>query len=135
MKILEEVSSCIGVLIFLTYAYTSTTSLRADMNIGNQVGKGAFAEVLIVLGVKDDSRKRLEALSPSPHGSEKRILSNVTANSSNSLLEDDDSSNLVIKRVRDDLDEEEKISSTVDLLIESEFLAHLSHPHIVKLIW
>ena len=100
------------------------------MSIGNQVGKGAFSEVLIVLGAKDS--KQLEALSPSQ---DNRTISNVTADSSKSLLDDEDSSTLVIKRVRGDLDEEGKISSTVDLLIESEFLSHLSHPNIVKLIW
>lgn len=103
------------------------------MSIGNQVGKGAFSEVLVVLGAKDS--KQLEALSPSQDA---RTISNVTAgtaDSSKSLLEDEDSSTLVIKRVRGDLDEEGKISSTVDLLIESEFLSHLSHPNIVKLIW
>lgn len=100
------------------------------MSIGNQVGKGAFSEVLIVLGAKDS--KQLEALSPSQDA---RTISNVTADSGKTLLEDEDSSTLVIKRVRGDLDEEGKISSTVDLLIESEFLSHLSHPNIVKLIW
>lgn len=111
---------------FIFYAYTP---LRADI-IGNQVGKGAFSEVLIVRGAKNS--KQLEALSPSL---DNRTISNVTADSSKSLPEDEDSSTLVIKRVRGDLDEEGKISSTVDLLIESEFLSHLSHPNIVKLIW
>ncbi|GFH47307.1 hypothetical protein CTEN210_03782 [Chaetoceros tenuissimus] len=93
----------------------STAVSREDMTIRAQVGKGAFAEVLAFV-VKD---------SPT----------NATADSTTGYsLADKESSTLVIKTVRGDLDEQEKISSTVDLLIESEFLAHLSHPHIVKLI-
>jgi serine/threonine protein kinase len=47
--------------------------------------------------------------------------------------DDDDGYKYAVKRLRNDLRGESKLSGVVDLTIEAQFLSRLSHPHIVTL--
>ena len=94
-----------------------------EITLGLLVGQGGFSDVRDIVGIDID-----ESFDTSDQETAIRKEIAINVNNKNGFKE-----NLVLKTLRNDLPEDEHTKGVLDLAIEAEFLAQLSHPHIISL--
>jgi len=96
----------------------------SEIYMGNLVGQGGFSLVYAVSKI---------VLDPVNDTSEKEAKDRKEL-SRQCIVEETDTSQFVVKILRNDLPEDEYTKGVLDLAVEARFLKRLSHPHIVELI-